>query len=123
MSGKLLILLATTAVLSAVAYRFKHRLVWLRALPEVPLHDGATDAERFAHLLTTEIRLYNVQEVESVALHGTDPSDELRAEIASSRELYRQRFSAPSDARHFENAVLNVLAGGNSRASAKLVGS
>ena len=122
MNGKLVILLAATGVLSAVAYRFRHRLVWMRHLPEAPLREGASDAERFAHLLITELRLYNLQEVESIALHGTDPSDELRAELSSAQELYRERFPAPGDRHHFDSAVLSVLAGGNRRAATRLLG-
>jgi hypothetical protein len=123
LNGRVLALVAGTAVLSFLAYRLRSRLSRPRALGEPRLPEPATDSERLARLLVTEIKLYHLQEIETIARRGVEPSPELRAEIVASRATYRERIPAAERGDHFEAAVLGILAFGDKAVSASLLSS
>jgi hypothetical protein len=75
---------------------------------------------RLAHLLVTEIKPYNLQEVEAVASRGSSPSQELLAEIARAQRRYLERVD-PNESQHFTTAVLEVLAGGRREVASRLL--
>lgn len=122
MSGRALVLVAATVLLALLAHRLRWRLSRPRALREPRLAEASSEPEQLARLLVTEIKLYNLQEIESVARGSSQPSRELCAEIASSRAMYRERVPQDPQASHFDAAVLGVLALGNSLICTKLLG-
>jgi hypothetical protein len=111
--------------MAILVYVLRNRLNRIDLLPAPRRHElevGATEAERLAHLLVAEIRLYNEQEVASVARHGTAPSAELLEDVARAREMYSERAEAADRFEPFERSVLKVLANGDRKVCERLLG-
>jgi len=72
------------------------------------------DDQRFAHLLVTELKLYNQLTVEA-GLENKDLYDRLRGEIDRARRMYDQRVGARVGVHgdYFHEALVKDLAGGD----------
>ena len=83
----------------------------IRASTRQPL-TGAEEARRLARLLVSEIALYNDELVEdsqsSQRLHP-----DLVADLKRSRAMFEDRVSSEDMSNHFEEAVRNIIAGGD----------
>lgn len=121
MNGRVLVLIAATALLALFAHRLRWQLSRPRVLREPRLPETSSEAEQLACLLVTEIKLYNLQEIEAVARGSSQPSQELCADIASARAMYCERVPMDEQANHFDAAVLGILALGNRAVCVKLL--
>jgi len=70
------------------------------------------DAERFARLLITEIKLVETYKVQR-GLKNSNLYDSLRDEIEEARKKYRKRIRANNSEHYFEDALVEVLADGD----------
>lgn len=71
-----------------------------------------TDARRFARLLVAEIKLSEDYKVER-GLRNNNLYDSLQDEIESARKKYKKRILDKNQEKYFDDAVLEVLAGGD----------
>lgn len=80
---------------------------------ELRLH---RDAQRFARLLVSEIKLYNEQKVKQ-GLESNDLYDRLRENIDRSRQMYDKRINPKVASAHdyFQQALIENLAGGDAK--------
>jgi hypothetical protein len=81
------------------------------AMSEAQLHE---DARRFAHLLVSEIKLYNEVKVFD-GLQNADLYKRLKKEIDRSRKVYDKRVSPLVAAKvdYFHEELVKTLAGGD----------
>lgn len=70
------------------------------------------DARRFAKLLVSEIRLYEVYKFER-GLKNNNLYESLSIEIAEARKKYKMLYSNKEFEYYFDEALLNVLAEGD----------
>ncbi len=74
--------------------------------------NSENDAKRFARRLVSEIKLYNESKVER-ALQNNNLLVSLREEIGETRMKYKKRIPQVDLERHFDDAVVEILADGN----------
>ena len=75
-------------------------------------NNSETDAKRFARLLVSEIKLFNESKVQR-GLENKNLSDALRDEIGEARTKYKYRVLNADDERHFDDALIKILADGD----------
>ena len=74
--------------------------------------NAENDAKRFARLLVSEIKLYNETKIQS-ALQNNNLFDALRNEIGEAQRTYKKRFPAVESEKHFDDALVEILADGD----------
>ena len=72
-----------------------------------------TDAKRFARLLISEIKLYENYKVEQ-GLKNNNLYESLRERIDEARKMYEKRIINSEHKRFFDEALIEVLANGDS---------
>jgi hypothetical protein len=70
------------------------------------------DAKRFAGLLISEIKLYENYKVER-GLKNNNLYESLKDEIEEARKKYKKRITGSEFEKYFEDALTEVLAGGD----------
>lgn len=77
-------------------------------------NSNASDAQRFARLLISEIKLYDEQKIEIARREG-NIYQELKPEIDRARKMYEQRFAFREgiERDYFHDELVSSLAGGD----------
>ncbi|HEX8367519.1 MAG TPA: hypothetical protein VF604_03045 [Pyrinomonadaceae bacterium] len=75
-------------------------------------NQSAEDAERFAKLLITEIKLYNDYKIRR-GLENHNLYAVLRDEIGEAAKMYRKRVQNAEYFQYFNDALINILADGD----------
>jgi len=70
------------------------------------------DAERFAKLLVSEIKLYNEQKI-SRGLTNNNLYESLQDEIEGARKIYKKRIAFDRSEKYFNDALVNILVDGD----------
>jgi len=100
------ILLGITALLVLIA------VFYFLSKKKVNEGNSENDAERFARLLVSEIKLYNESKVQQ-GLINNNLSDSLRDEIGEAGKTYQSRFPDAVYKSYFEDALVEILANGD----------